>query len=211
MNRVCFIVDGFNLYHSIEDIAKDNNGLCLKWLNVKSLCSGFLYLLGNNAQLENIYYCTALAFHLNDQRIIDRHENYIKCLEDLGIEVIRSGFKRKYIRCGLCNRKFLRHEEKETDVAIGIKVLELLYENACDSIVIVSGDTDIAPAVRFAVERFPNVDVRFAFPYKRKNDELQQLSTKSFRIKKIKYQNNQLDNPLVLSDGITTLNKPQSW
>lgn len=211
MNRVCFIVDGFNLYHSIEDIAKDNNGLCLKWLNIHSLCNNFLYLLGDNAQLEKIYYFTALAHHLNRQDVIDRHENYIKCLEDSGIEVIRSAFKRKHVHCILCNRDFIKHEEKETDVSISVKVLELLYENACDSIVIMSGDTDIAPAVRFAIAKFPEADVRFAFPYKRRNDELKMLAPKSFKIKKDRYQNNQLSNPLVLSDGVTILHKPLSW
>ena len=211
MNRVCFIIDGFNLYHSIKDIAKDNNGLCLKWLNIYSLCSKYLYLLGNNAQIEKIFYFTALAHHLNNQAIIDRHENYIKCLEDFGIEVIRGNFKSKRVHCILCDRDFTKHEEKETDVAISSKVLELLYEKACESIVIVTGDTDIAPAVRFAINRFPDADIRFAFPYNRKNDELLQLIPKSFKIKKVKYQNNQLPNPFTLSDGTTVLHKPASW
>ncbi len=211
MNRVCFLLDGFNLYHSIKDIETDNNGICLKWLNVRELCSNYLYLIGNNAQIEKIYYFTALAYHLNDPRVIARHENYIRCLEDTGIEVIKGEFKAKHVYCTLCSKKFIKHEEKETDVSISIKVLELLYDNACDSIVIVTGDTDIAPAIKLALKRFPNIDVRFAFPYNRRNDELLALAPNSFSIKKVKYQKHQFSNPFILSDGVTILHKPPTW
>lgn len=138
MNKVCFLVDGFNLYHSIEDIASANDGLCLKWLDIHALCRSFLHIIGNNSQIEKIYYFTALAYHLNNQSVIDRHENYIKCLEHYGIEVTKGEFKEKRVRCTWCQREFLKHEEKETDVSISIKILELLYEKSCDSIVIIT-------------------------------------------------------------------------
>jgi uncharacterized LabA/DUF88 family protein len=211
MNQVCFLVDGFNLYHSIEDIASDNNGLCLKWLDIHALCSSFLYLIGNDSQIKKIYYFTALAYHLNNQSVIDRHENYIRCLEHYGIETIRGTFKEKHVRCKLCQGDFIKHEEKETDVSISIKILELLYEKYCSSIVIISGNTDIAPAVKFAKQKYPDIDIRFAFPYKRKNDELVSLAPNSFKIKKVKYVNYQLPNPVTLSDGVTQLHKPLSW
>jgi uncharacterized LabA/DUF88 family protein len=41
-------------------------------------------------------------------------------------------------------------EEKKTDVALGVKAMELLHLDACDTLVIVSGDTDFAPAMRTA-------------------------------------------------------------
>ena len=56
-NRTVFIIDGFNLYHSVKQASKDL-GLAdkgTKWLDIRSLCSSYLYILGGNAQLEKIY------------------------------------------------------------------------------------------------------------------------------------------------------------
>lgn len=41
--RVAFYVDGYNLYHSINNIVKNNPGLnYLKWLDLRKLFSNFL-------------------------------------------------------------------------------------------------------------------------------------------------------------------------
>jgi hypothetical protein len=36
--RVSFYIDGFNLYHAIDELGDDR----LKWLNLTSLCQSFL-------------------------------------------------------------------------------------------------------------------------------------------------------------------------
>ncbi|TAH38286.1 MAG: NYN domain-containing protein [Planctomycetota bacterium] len=41
-----------------------------------------------------------------------------------------------------------RLEEKETDVAIAVAILEGMLDPAVDTIVLVSGDTDLVPALR---------------------------------------------------------------
>jgi len=63
-------------------------------------------------------------------------------------------------------------------VAIATKLLELLFTNFCDTVVLVTGDTDVAPAVRSAQALFPKKNVCFAFPYRCKNKELAQLVSK---------------------------------
>ena len=73
MNRVIFLVDGFNLYRSTRDIARYCRGLRVKWLNIFALCKSYLYMAGKSATLERIYYFTAYAYHLNDPGVIQRH------------------------------------------------------------------------------------------------------------------------------------------
>lgn len=46
MNRTVFIVDGFNLYHSVVDAARDAPGATTKWLDLRKLCSSYLPLAG---------------------------------------------------------------------------------------------------------------------------------------------------------------------
>lgn len=210
MNRTTFLVDGFNVYHSVIDISRDFIGLRVKWLNIHSLCSSFLYLISKDARLEHIYYFSAFAFHLNDPDVILRHKNYIKCLKATGIRTELGRFKRKEIKCPHCNKEIERHEEKETDVAIGTKVFEVLFNNDCDTVVLMTGDTDLAPAVRTAKRLFPNKSILFAFPYKRKNSELDQIAPGSFKIHKNSYVRHQFPDPVVLPDG-TQIQKPTTW
>jgi len=102
------------------------------------------------------------------------------------------------------------YEEKETDVAISTQLLELLHNDACDIVVLVTGDTDLAPVVRAAKRMYPTQEVCFAFPYKRKNNELAALVHTYFNIKKERYATHQFPDTVLLPDG-RQLNKPLTW
>ena len=216
MSNVTFLVDGFNLYHSIEDI-RDETGVCLKWLDLNSLCSSYLPLFGKDARLQQVFYFTALATHLNRPDSVFRHKTYIRSLEDTGVKPIYGRFKPKRITCPLCHKPFQRHEEKETDVGIAVKLMELLCSNTgdppsrrCDIIVLVTGDTDLAPAVRTAMRLTNKDDIWFAFPPNRKNKELARITGKSFKINSGALSQCQFPDPVILSDG-TALSKPTKW
>jgi len=210
MNRVVFLIDGFNLYHSVLDIRYHHKGLLVKWLNIHDLCDSLLHNIDTKATLEKIYYFSAYAYHLNDPGVIQRHSDYIECLKSTSIEPILGRFKRKPINCTLCKREFIKHEEKETDVAIASKLIEVLEKKECETVVLVTGDTDIVPAIKTANSLFPDNLVLCAFPFGRKNKELQQLSPRSFKIRLNSYVNNQFLDPIVLADG-TAIYKPASW
>lgn len=170
-----------------------------------------MYLFGREYVLRKIFYFTAIAYHHPNK--IQRHENYIRCLESKDIEVIRGRFREKNQFCPLCKKGYIGHVEKETDIAIGSKLLELLYandENHCETFMLITGDSDLAPAIKTAIKVTPNVDIRFAFPVNRKSDELLSLAPKSFKLKSGHYKANQFKNPLKLTDG-TLLHKPTIW
>lgn len=209
-NRTIFLIDGFNLYHSIIDIARLHDNICLKWLDIHSLCSSYLPLVGNGASLEQVYYFSALADHLGDPQIVNRHRTYIKCLEATGIMKEMGRFKARHIKCKICGTWFKRYEEKETDVAIATKLFEILANNLCESVVLVTGDTDLAPAVRSAQGMFSKANILFAFPFGRKNAQLQQMAPNSFKLNKKNYQRHQFPDPFLIADG-TAVAKPASW
>lgn len=56
MNRTVFLIDGFNLYHSLRDASRDLHGVQTKWLDLRALCESYLATVGNNAQCTDIYY-----------------------------------------------------------------------------------------------------------------------------------------------------------
>jgi len=212
MNRVTFLVDGFNLYHSIEDIKKFAKA-DVKWLNIHALCSSYIPLFGREAVLEDVFYFSALKNYLQSRKpdSILRHKQFISCLENTGVKVILGRFKKKDVYCYKCHQALTKHEEKETDVSIAVKILELTFLNSADTLVIISGDTDLAPAVKTALSHFNQKQICFGFPFNRKNRELEKLGNHtSFVIDKNQYIKYQFPDPYILKSGLV-LHKPNTW
>ncbi len=211
MNRVIFLIDGFNIYHSTLELRR-HTGYCTKWLDLASLMKSYIHLFGKDAQVQAIHYFSAIPYYLSaqDPRKIQRHKDYISCLESSGINVELGRFKVKYVYCDKCKSMVLKHEEKETDVTIAIKVVEIFLKDECDTAVIVSGDTDLSPAIRKCKNLFPAKKIVFCFPYARKNKELASLAPGSFSISKKQYIKHQFPNPAVLKAG-KEIYKPKSW
>jgi len=211
-NRVTFLVDGFNLYFSVRHAEAALRVSHLRWLDVLNLLGSFLYLFGRDAVLEDVHFFTAmpLFLHRRDPQNVLAFRTYLQVLETCGIHLHIADFKRKSLTCPHCGRGIERFEEKETDVALGVKAIELLHLDACDTLVIGSGDTDFAPAMRAAKRLFPAVQVCVAFPHARFNAELQQIADFSFRIRAARYAEHQLPDQVWLSDG-RILRRPSGW
>ncbi|MBU2500434.1 NYN domain-containing protein [bacterium] len=212
MNRTCFLVDGFNLYHSLRAASDDLGGASTKWLDLRALLQAFLPALGNRASLQRIYYFSALANHLEKRQpgLVARHQAYIECLEHLGIVPVLGRFKPKLIRCHHCGWESRHFEEKETDVAISIKLLEIFHGDEADTVALVTGDTDLAPAVRRSKILFPEKQVWFLFPYKRRNNELARIADGHCSIRKERYLQHQFP-PRMCSASGKILRKPEVW
>lgn len=214
MNRTAFLIDGFNLYHSVKNASTDLglNGQGTRWLNIYSMCRSYLSAIGNNAQIASIYYFSALARHIEAYKpdVVARHKLFIECLESTGVLVELARFKKKSILCDHCNQRIKRYEEKETDVAVAAKLLELLFLDQCDTVALVTGDTDIVPAVKVAQKLFPQKSIAFLLPYKRHNQELVRLVPMHFEIRKETYARHQFADPYLTPTG-KMLNKPSGW
>lgn len=132
-------------------------------------------------------------------------------MEDTGVTVELAKFKKKPDRfCSRCGKRSKQYEEKETDVAIATKLLELVYTDACDTVLLMTGDTDLAPAVSTVRQAPTHKDIRFALPYKRHNRELRRMAPNSLRIGKERYAKYQFSDPHVTSDG-RKFTKPSHW
>ena len=98
--KIIYLVDGFNLYHSVKDLKKDT-GYSVKWLDIASLCKSYLPLFGREAILENIFYFSAIPYYLERQYPdkIKRQLYYLSCLESTGIQTELGRFKEKDVYC----------------------------------------------------------------------------------------------------------------
>jgi len=159
--RVIFFIDGFNLYHSIKDLKKNY----LKWLDLRKLCSEFApdpYF-----SIVKIYYFSAFAkWRKNAYK---RHREFVKALESVDVGIVLGNFKEKHWKCCHCKRDQLRHEEKETDVNIAVYLLAEAFNDNFDRAIIVSADSDLAPAIKKVKELFPQKEIRILTPVGRKH------------------------------------------
>lgn len=231
--RVSFVVDGFNLYHSVKAAERDLRRGPLRWLDIRALCQTLVNsVFGPGATIESVHYFSALAKHLEHKKpdVVRRHRTFIAALESTGIEVTLAKFKKKdrfnalsefRIRFPFSRRWFRlpvrairlsyrTHEEKETDVAIACKLLELLCQNRCDAVVLVTGDTDIAPAIRTARLLYPNAQLVVAFPFDRHNQDLARLAPRSIKLSGQLYQQHQFPPTFTTPKG-RILVKPATW
>ena len=208
--RIVGLVDGFNLYHSLK-LCGEQTGIPAKWLDLRAVFSSFLPHIGRDAELGEVYYCTALAHHIAERKpgVVSRHRSYIAALEATGVSILEGRFKEGRTWCKHCRKEHSRWEEKESDVALALRVLEVFHSEQADAVMLVTGDTDLVPAVLTARRLFPGRLIYTVFPYKRKNNELAKASHRSFNLKPATYARCQLPETVELPGG-RTVKKPDS-
>ena len=91
-----------------------------------------------------------------------------------------------------------------------MRLLEVFVRDEADLVVLVTGDTHQVAAVEVAKKLFPERSVHCAFPYKRKNKELAQVSDGSFKISRKNYLTHQFESPLTLRSG-RQIERPSAW
>ena len=157
VKRSVVCIDGFNLYYGAV------RGTPYRWLDLER----FFRLARPHDDIQAIRYFTALI----SGPTRPHQETYLQALATLPlVEIVLGRFKTKRIRCRVeaCsytgNRLFPQEEEKHTDVNIGVRMLDDAYQDVCDRFILVSGDSDLVPAVRMVKTRFPSKEVILYVP-----------------------------------------------
>lgn len=210
--RTVFLVDGFNLYHSIEALLKARPGVRVKWLDLLSLCRAKIDLIAPDAILSEVRYFTARANHLHQKNPgkLTRQNAYIRALTASDVTVIEGFFQQKQV-FDFDNMKYVRaYEEKETDVAIASNLFELGARAQADIVVLITADTDLRPAIVTFKGLYPDKRVVLAFPYARRNDVLAGVSDSHLSLIDDDYLNHQFPPAVRLPSG-KHVHKPEEW
>jgi uncharacterized LabA/DUF88 family protein len=204
---ICFI-DGFNLYHALDyfDSGPDHHKFRkYKWLNLKKLASMFVF---GKDTLEEILYFTTIATW--DAGKTARHKLYIRALESEGIQTIYGEFKRKKKHCQLCKGDFWSVEEKQTDVNIALFLLVRAIQERYEKAIIISGDTDLLPAVKIVRNVFLGKQIGLVIPIGRASEDFKKQVDFHYKMREHHLAKSLFPDPLVLPDG-TSLAKPATW
>jgi uncharacterized LabA/DUF88 family protein len=153
--RVACYVDGFNLYHAINDLGRPH----LKWLNISALAQS---LCRSGETLVKVAYFSAYATWLPGP--YGRHRQYVNALKAFGVECHMARFNEKTAKCKSCGATWKTHEEKETDVHFSLTFLENAIDDVFDRAILISADGDHVPAVRRVRSRLPGKQIFLAAP-----------------------------------------------
>jgi len=197
-NRVIVYIDGFNLYHAIDELEKPH----LKWVNLWELSTK---LIRPHETLCVVKYFTAYATWRPES--YRRHERYVAALETTGVTPIIGHFKAKSVQCkAVCQQNYTTHEEKETDVNIGIHLVADALHDRFDRALVVSADTDLNPAVLLTRAEAAGKRVDIVAPPNRMNRN----SAASFSITKGKIASSLLPAVITVSEN-TTIIRPEKY
>lgn len=200
-------IDGFNFYYGAV------RGTDYKWLDLEKC---FRYLRQSD-DIQQINYFTAIVTGPTRTN----QETYLKALQTRPlIRIIHGKFKPKNSRCNVAacayagDKRFVIQEEKRTDVNIGIQIVDDAIHKRANRLVLVSGDSDLVPALSMAKAYSPEIELIVYVPSrsairgaavelraaadKDRNFPLELLSRSQF--------------PSMIDDGRgATISKPLAW
>jgi len=140
---------------------------------------------------------------------VARHKEYIKALRSVGVDTVFGRFMQKKVRCHVCGRYYKTREEKQTDVNIALHVVCDGINDVYDREVIVSGDSDLVPAIEAVHKISPDKEIGVVFPLRRYNNSLEKAA--DFAITMREKMLNRCQFPDKIKIGSTTVERPDSW
>ena len=161
MKKVSVFIDGYNLYHAINNLKKPH----LKWVNLFGLAKEFART-DTGFEIIRVKFFTAPPIHKSPQ-IQQRYSIYIKALKCCGVDVVEGKFKQKLLTYKDGDKKYftrISHEEKESDVNIALAILEDAFEKTSDKLLVITNDSDISPAIRLALQKNKNLKISVVTP-----------------------------------------------
>ena len=186
-NRVVVYIDGFNLYYGM----RSKGWRRYYWLDLNRLAER---LLRPGQTLAGVRYFTARV--IPDAGSVGkarRQNTYLEALGTLPDLAIHYGYySSKTRRCSECGATWQTYEEKMTDVNIAVELLSDAYEDAFDTAIMISADSDLARPITAIRERFPGKRVVVAFPPGRFSVHLRNIATASFTIGRDALRDSQL-------------------
>lgn len=197
-------VDGFNLYNGLQDAHKKK----YLWLDLAKLARE----LRPRSQLLAVKYFTSPVEGKPETKQRQTHYQYaLRSASQNKVKIIQGRHETREFECYGCRTKRDVLEEKETDVNIAINLVSDAYRKAADSFLVISGDTDLIPAMKLAQEVRPELFIAAAFPPQRESTMIKKLLPASFPLHENKLRISQLES--TFTDGLTrrTYTRPPGW
>ena len=205
MQRVVAYIDGFNLYYGLRAAGWRR----YYWLDLRRLAENLLRPGQTLAAVR--YFSARVQMVPADPDKPSRQQAYLDALETLpDLRVHYGYFLPKRRSCAACGAQWTTYEEKMTDVNIAVELLGDAQDDAFDTALIVSADSDLIGPVNALRRRFPARRVVTAFPPHRASKQLREVTAASFTIGRKTLSDSQFPDSVVKADGHAAI-RPASW
>lgn len=180
--RVYCFVDGFNLYHALQWFEDGTNDAQrrqyrkYKWISLTALAK--CYISPKSQVLAGVEYFTTYT-HWDPAKQL-RHRQFVMAQECEKVNVTFGHFKEKRVDCrATCKVTFPIWQEKQTDVNIALRMVELAHQNAYDKALVISADSDLIPAIKLIQRTYADKVIAVVVPIGRKGEDIKAACNKS--------------------------------
>ena len=214
--RTAAFVDGLNLYYGLQE----DGLLKFRWLDiggmVGSLAADAGARLEKSLDVIRVVYCTS---SVRDRQAARRQDIYLQALEQhcAHFEILRGSYEEKSRQCTDCGASVGFQTEKQTDVNLAVEMVKDAAQpvgQRAEVQLLVTGDTDLVPAVR-AVQSY-GVDVVVIAPPARgrTRESFTAVASKYLRVNRRHLRDHPLPDPVLspTSSGEEyPLRPPDGW
>lgn len=202
MERIIIYIDGFNLYFGL----KTKGWKRYYWINPQKLA---MNLLKDNQRLVTTKYFTSRISGPPDK--IKRQGIFIEALETLDdFHIFYGHYLTNTIECQKCGDIFAKPNEKMTDVNIAVEILTDAFQDAFDTALLISADSDLIAPIKKVNQLFPEKKIVVAFPPARSSFALKKIVNASFVIGRKTLAKSVFPEAVVKPDGFI-LKRPERW
>lgn len=205
-------MDGLNLYHGMRsaDLLK------YRWLDIQMLCEQLCQQVavttGRKTWLRRVTYCTSFVRDSRGQR---RQDVFLQALaaHRPTLQILHGRYEEKGRDCECdcgCHNLVTFQKEKRTDVNLAVEMLKAAAApDAPDALLLITGDTDLVPAIAASQETYGR-EVIVAAPPSRHQEHLNARSDHYLRVGRRHLKYSPLPSTLANASGYQ-LAPPDGW
>ena len=199
--RIAFFIDSFNMYHALRGKKYHQ----YKWLDYSRLCQCYVK---KKDTITGIQFFTAYIPYSTEKLI--RQRKLVRALESKGVQIVKGVYKKKNRYCRLCHQVYETWEEKQTDVNIAIELFRNAVLDKYDTAMVMTGDSDLIPAIHAVKEAFPEKTIGVIIPIARGSKYLKQEADFYMKMTEKHLSTSQFPDKVTLDDG-RVIQKPDKW
>ncbi len=204
MKKVACYIDGFNLYHAIDNLQLNH----YKWLDLTKLMH--VFIAPNTQEIVSVHYFSAYAYWKQSSI---RHQQYVLALVHAsGVVPVLGKFKNKDRECKRCHNQWIGHEEKQSDVNLALHLTHGAFYKKYDEAFIVTQDSDFAPALKMVKSINPGIKIKIITPPNINNSrELARIADKTVNIQTSHLQKCLLPEHIYDKQGKLIVTRPKEY
>jgi uncharacterized LabA/DUF88 family protein len=202
--RAAFYIDGFNMYHAVENLGKPH----LKWTSYWQLAQSIIPQ--KTEEVVSVTYCT--AFYPGDEEKRWRHERMIGAQKCSGVNVVLGHFIKEPRDCRGCKAVWQHPTEKEGDINVAIHLLRDAFMNRFDHAYLVTADSDQAATVRMFRSEFPDKKITAVVPpQKKRSEHIHRYANGGSLMLNESHLEKSVMQPVVFKEGVGSFRRPKQY